>query len=369
MSTTKTTYEQAIKDVDKWVNIQSEDNDTSIINIDGEIGEDWWGENENTTKAIKAKLKAIANLDAKKIIVNINSLGGSVNHGLGIHDALASHPATIETNVVGMTASAATIIAQAGDVRKMSDNALYLIHQPWSMFISNVSELEQELKDLTTVNDRLVKIYTKRSGMKESKVRDLMDEANGNGKWIDADEAKTMGLIDEVYEPMKAAAGIKKQLENLASGPEAFLNKLPEIPESKINEHSKNNKMKDDKKTTNKLFQTFVDGIKAAFPSKDGKSTIPEELQTQLTELQGSIDGAAEYEGKLTALTTERDDLKMKFDESVASIAELTAKLEGKSTKIEGAKGAEDDTNKEIKGFGDMSEALAEMRGETKSTK
>lgn len=228
------TYQEAVANVDKWIRIQNAESDEATIDIEGPIGEDWFGDGENTTKAIRNKLKEMAGLKVKKIIVNINSLGGQVNHGIGIHDVLATHKAEIETNVTGMTASAATVIAQAGDIRKMSDNALYLIHQPWSIFISNVSELEDNLESLKKINDSLLRIYTKRSGQPESKIRELMDEANGNGKWIDADEAKEMGLIDEIYEPMKAAASIKEQIKNLSEGPDALLNKLPEIPNSKI---------------------------------------------------------------------------------------------------------------------------------------
>jgi len=230
----KPTLEQAIQNVNKWITIKNTDSEESTIDIDGIIGEDWFGEGENTTKAIRNKLKEIGGLKAKKITVNINSLGGSVTHGIGIHDVLAAHKAEIETNVTGMTASAATIIAQAGDTRKMSDNALYLIHQPWSVFISNVKELESNLEDMRKVNDTLIRIYTKRSGQPESKIRELMDEANGNGKWIDAEEAKEMGLIDEVYEPMKAAASLRDQIMSLSKGPESFIEKLPEIPNSKI---------------------------------------------------------------------------------------------------------------------------------------
>lgn len=240
------TEQEAIKNIDDWIRIHNaqdkkgnpiysaESEDDAVIEIDGPIGEDFWGESENTTKAIRNKLKAIAGLKAKKIRVLINSLGGQVNHGIGIHDVLATHNAEIITDVIGMTASAATVIAQAGDTRKMSANALYLIHQPWSIFINNVTELEDSLEQLKKVNDTMLRVYVKRSGQPESKIRELMNESNGNGKWIDAEEAKELGLIDEIYEPMKAAASIKDQIERLTNGPEELLNRLPEIPNSKI---------------------------------------------------------------------------------------------------------------------------------------
>lgn len=192
------------------IEIRNQSKEEAVIDIDGEIGGfdfDTW-EMVNTPKKIKDQLKKIADLDTKKIVVNINSLGGFIDDGLAIHDILASHDAEIETNVIGMTASAATIIAQAGDVRKISDNALYLIHRGWGGMIGNANDAEAFAEDLRTMDKRIANIYAKRSDKSVDEMLDLMDANNGDGKWIDAEEAKELGLVDEVYEPMKAAAAV-----------------------------------------------------------------------------------------------------------------------------------------------------------------
>lgn len=192
------------------IEIRNQTKEEAVIDIDGEIGGfDWdtW-ETVNTPKIIKEQLKKIAALDTKKIIVNINSLGGFIDDGLAIHDILASHEAEIETNVIGMTASAATIIAQAGDTRKISDNALYLVHRGWGMMIGNANDAESYAESLRTMDKRIANIYAKRSDKSVDELLDLMDENNGDGKWIDAEEAKEFGLVDEIYEPMKAAAAV-----------------------------------------------------------------------------------------------------------------------------------------------------------------
>lgn len=197
------------------ISIRNESDNEAVIDIDGEIGWVSYDGDEyqwNTAPAIKKKLKEIAKLDADKIIVNINSLGGFVDDGLAIHDALAQHPAEIETRVTGMTASAATIIAQAGDIRKMSDNALYLIHHAWGLAIGNVFEIEGAIDDMKQIDKRIAKIYAKRSGKSEEEFLELMGEQNGAGRWIDADEAKEYGLIDEAFEPMKAAASVDARM-------------------------------------------------------------------------------------------------------------------------------------------------------------
>lgn len=206
--------------------------DTATIDIDGEIGSASWDGDEytwNTPEAIKKKLREIQNIRAEKIIVNINSLGGYVNDGLAIHDVLAMHPAKIETRVIGMTASAATIIAQAGDVRKMSENALYLIHRAWGLVIGNVKTVREFIDELDKIDGRMAAIYAKRSGKTERKMLSIMDENDGGGRWIDADEAKSLGLIDQAFEPMKVAASFNRNAIRGLGLP------MPEIHTSEMN--------------------------------------------------------------------------------------------------------------------------------------
>lgn len=194
------------------ISIRNQSEDEAVIDIDGEIG--WVNENGewNTASRIKNKLKEIDQLEVSKIIVNINSLGGFVDDGLAIHDVLASHSAKIETRVIGMTASAATIIAQAGDRRFMSDNSLYLIHKAWGLAIGNVNDMMAVAEDLEAIDKRILNIYAKRSGKSEDDIQELMNENSGGGKWIDADEALGFGLIDEAFEPMKAAASVTRAM-------------------------------------------------------------------------------------------------------------------------------------------------------------
>ena len=345
------TPEKAAEIVNKWINISNAESNEATIDIDGTIGEDWWsGSSENTVKAVKNKLTEIANLKAKKIIVNINSLGGDVSHGLGIHDILAQHEAEIETNVQGLTASAATIIAQAGDVRKMSDNALYLIHQPWSIFLSNVNELEQELEDMRTVNDRLVAIYTKRSGTPEEDIRALMNEANGNGKWISADEALEMGLVDEVYEPMKAAAMVLDADTKMAM-------RLPDLPTVQktigFNKEQEEAEQEEQRKFLDIMKEELINlfaGLKGWFTENFKKEdsdevSIPEEAQAKLDELEAKIeevgnqeDRITDLEGQVETLTGERDTAQSRITELETELAQANAG----STKKKGKEGMEE---------------------------
>jgi len=209
---------------------KKEEETVAEVTIDGIIGEDFFEEGDNTKQAMRNQLKAVDSIQADRIVVNISSLGGDVDHGLAIHDLLASHPAQVETNVIGMTASAATIIAQAGDVRKMSDNGLYLIHKAWTIGMGNANDFEALVGDLRKLDERIANIYSKRSGFDKDDFMSLMNESNGDGIWISADEAKEYGLIDEITEPMKAAAYSLKDFRKAGiKAPENYKEETEEI--------------------------------------------------------------------------------------------------------------------------------------------
>lgn len=359
------TYEEAVQAVNNWIVIRAakDENSDAEIDIDGDIGYDWWtGDDSNTAKAIKARLKEIANTKAKRILVSINSLGGYVHEGLGIHDALAANAAEIITDVRGVAASMATVIAQAGNTRKMSDNALYLVHQVRGGNWGNITQTEAYLEELKAWNDRLVKIYVKRTGTAEEDIRELMDRDNGEGVWIDADEALEMGLIDEVYEPMEMAAS--KNPRNLPK--EAFIkNRLPQIPEDKrtlLNSED----MSEDKKTVSQMLAemktNIVNEIRTMLNLGED-DPLPKEVSEKLNEFDTRIKeaetGAEEAttraetaEAEVTRLTGELETATENLTAKEGEVETLTArvtkvegeltKAQGESTKIKGPQGGED---------------------------
>lgn len=182
--------------------------DVAYIDIMGMIGFDIikWIDDEpqNTAEEMRKRLNEIS---ASKIIVSINSLGGDMIDGFVIHDMLAEHPAEVETRVYGFTASAATIIAQAGDdgKRMISDNALYLVHSAKLGLMAFLDDEDAMMiaEDLAKFNDRAAKLYAKRSDHDERAFLDLMSKNKKRGKWLDGDEAKEWGLVDAVFEPFE----------------------------------------------------------------------------------------------------------------------------------------------------------------------
>jgi len=187
------------------VNVTSSDG-AAVIDIDGYIGRDIMREwitgekSENTSKNIREKLREI---DSKRIIVNINSPGGDLNDGLMIYNHLRSKEAEIVTNVLGLSASAATVIAQAGDTRRMAEASFQLIHRVMFgvMGYLNYNSFMNLANDTKVLDDEVIKLYEKRTGMTRNKIAALMDEGEGYGRWAGPEECLELGLVDEVYDP------------------------------------------------------------------------------------------------------------------------------------------------------------------------
>ena len=187
---------------------------TAIININGFIGDEY---DDNDAKTFARALQELKGLD---LTIRINSPGGIVTDGFQMHDLLAMHEGKVTTEVYGGTASAATIISQVG-IRMMSTNALMLVHHAWGCFCGNVNDMRENIETLAKFDEQILSIYTKRGADKEV-ITNLMAANNGNGKWINADEALTAGLIDGTFEPTEARSEIDaKLIKNLG---------LPEIP-------------------------------------------------------------------------------------------------------------------------------------------
>lgn len=184
----------------KYFNIKEADEQV-VIEVYGEIGDSWWSEGV-TFQGVSDQLKEIATGN-KKVLVKINSYGGDVNDALAIYELLKGMGDRVTTECVGFCASAATIIAMAGAVRRMSSYGLFLVHKCSSWAAGNENDLEAELEAQRKVNDRIVTLYHDVTGCEREKLEALMNEDNGNGIWLNVDEAMEYGFITEAIKDTK----------------------------------------------------------------------------------------------------------------------------------------------------------------------
>jgi len=165
--------------------------------------------------------REIAALDVELLRIRINSPGGDVFDGMAIHNAIARHPARTETWIDGLAASAASYIALAGDEVFMADNALLMIHDPWSFTLGNARDHRKEADILDKISDQIIGIYARKTGMEADELKDMMAEET----WLTAEEALDQGFVDQVVEPQIAEEEAPAAKWNL----KMFENSPPEL--------------------------------------------------------------------------------------------------------------------------------------------
>lgn len=133
-------------------------------------------------------------VDSDRIRVRINSPGGDVFEGLAIHNALMTHPATINTYVDGLAASAASFIFQAGEERVVSKYGSVMIHNPNVAVWGESKDLRKMADLLDKLRDQVASIYSDRSGDDLQGFIDLMDAET----WFNSAEAVEFKLADRV---------------------------------------------------------------------------------------------------------------------------------------------------------------------------
>lgn len=306
----------------------------ALIRINGEIGGfDWeeWKYN-NTGEGIRKELDAIKALNVSEIDVLITSYGGYVDEALQIHDALKSHPAKVTTIVQGFCASAATIVALAGDVRKISPNALFLIHKcKTSVYGANENRLEEELEAQKVVNETILNMY--RSVLKPPKTEDdliaLFNANNGNGKWITAEEAIDFGFSTELFEFDDDEPKVKNVMAR-------FLNYARSIFEPKNNNPLNSDvKMKNFKLAFIALAALLEVSAEREYNESEGVMLSVDELKKideALSKFEALKQEKAQLESEkesndalINTLTAERDSYKAKYEAAPATVTTVSS--------------------------------------------
>lgn len=166
----------------------------ALLSIYDEIG--FWG--------VQAKdfIAGIAAIEAKELDLEINSPGGDVFAATAMYNALRASGKTITAKVMGVAASAASLVFMAGDKRVMPKNTHLMIHNPWTITMGNAAELEEQAATLRKVGSSMAATYATRSGMKDEDLAPLL----AKDTWLTADEAAEKGFATEVISDVKAKA-------------------------------------------------------------------------------------------------------------------------------------------------------------------
>jgi ATP-dependent Clp protease, protease subunit len=171
----------------------------NTINIFDGIGQDFMGEGF-TAKRMSAALRSIG--ADKDVVVAINSPGGDFFEGATIYNLLREHKGHVTVKVSGLAASAASVIAMAGDTIQISQVGFLMIHNAWGMMVGNRHDFAQASEVFATFDASMRDLYAARTGMDKAKVEKLMDGET----WLNAQDAVDMGFATEIVE-VKTAEG------------------------------------------------------------------------------------------------------------------------------------------------------------------
>ena len=179
------------------------------------IGQDWFGGGITAASVIDA----LDQLKGKPAVVRINSPGGVADEGIAIYNALKRYEGGVTTIVDALAASAASVIALAGDVRETATGARWMIHRAMAVAMGNANDMTKTAEVLTKYDQSLVEIYSQyMPGMDSAKIMDLLSAET----WYTAEEAITAGLSTASADATDAQPMVAAWFRN---APAAILNR------------------------------------------------------------------------------------------------------------------------------------------------
>lgn len=168
------------------------DEGESVLQIDGEIttGESWWEEGGRiTARNFRRSLETCGD-----VVVYINSPGGDVFAGAEIYTALKEHRGRVTVKISGIAASAASVIAMAGDEVLMSPVSYMMIHDPWTYAVGNAREMAHQADVLREIGEGLIAAYTAKTGLPRDQIQAMLADET----YMNAEKAVELGFADGI---------------------------------------------------------------------------------------------------------------------------------------------------------------------------
>jgi len=153
-----------------------------------------------TAADFSRELKALGKVEA--IDVRINSFCGDVFDGVTIHSRLAEHPATIDVAIDGIAASAASVIAMAGDAIRIAEAGFVMIHDAWGLTVGNAEDHRRQADRLEAVSAQIAGVYERRTGQEMTQIRKWMAMETE----FNADQSVEFGFATDKFEAQRMVA-------------------------------------------------------------------------------------------------------------------------------------------------------------------
>ncbi|MCD8237783.1 MAG: Clp protease ClpP [Clostridiales bacterium] len=158
----------------------------------GAIAEDGWYDDDVTPELFREELYS----GSGDIIVRINSCGGDCIAAALIYNMLRDYPAKVTVYIDALAASAASVIAMAGDTVLISPLGLIMIHNPLTIAAGDHNELTKAASMLEEIKDSIIESYVLKTGLSRSKLSRMME----NETWLSAEKCIELGFADGLIE-------------------------------------------------------------------------------------------------------------------------------------------------------------------------
>lgn len=174
-----------------WTEVRNEDGAPSgerVLFLSGAIAEESWFDDDVTPKMFHDELFA----GTGPVTVWINSPGGDCIAASQIYAAMKDYPGHITVKVDGLAASAASVIAMAGEEVQMAPTAMLMIHNPATMAFGDHNEMKAAIRMLAEVKESIINAYELKTGLSRDEISRLMEQET----WMNARKAIELGFAD-----------------------------------------------------------------------------------------------------------------------------------------------------------------------------
>ena len=188
----------------KFWNWIHDDSGGRVLRLEGPIdAESFWGD-EITPQDFRDELYA----EDGDITLWVNSPGGNVFAAAEIYTMIRDYPHNVTVKIASIAASAASVVAMAGDTVQMSPTSLLMIHDPSTIAVGNAKDMEKAISTLNEVKESIINAYAAKTGLSRNRISKLMSDET----WINAKKAVELGFADEIlFDEKKPAPEPEKE--------------------------------------------------------------------------------------------------------------------------------------------------------------
>lgn len=174
----------------KFWNWVRNDNDERILMLNGEISNETWFGDEITPREFRGEL----NSGQGKVTVWINSPGGDCFAAAQIYNMLMEYSGPVDVHIDGIAASAASVIAMAGNHVAISPVGMMMIHNPATVSIGDEREMKKAMEMLSEVKESIINAYELKTGLPRKQLSNMMNAES----WMNAQKAVELGFADSI---------------------------------------------------------------------------------------------------------------------------------------------------------------------------